>query len=168
MKIQKKHLRIVLIVLAAAVVYNVYVYLKPTGSPAATPRPLLADVQPPAPSEAGPSIDPSSIPEPPRVDLKTEPKWDRDPFLFGGETRDVRPILMAAAPAAPDPIVRSILYSSGRRLAMIEGGKIVKVGDRLGSNEVVDIASDAVVIRTPTGERRRILIYTYGVQGITR
>lgn len=169
MKIQKKHLRVVLIALAAAILFNLYSYLRPAAIPATASRPLLTNASTPPAPDAGPAIDPGSIPEPPRVDLKVEPKFDRDPFLFGNETRDVRPVQMASAiPAGPDPVVRSILYSSGRRLAMIDGGKIVKVGDRVGANEIVDIATDAVVIRTPGGERRRLAIYSVSAQGISR
>lgn len=168
MKIQKKHLRIVVIALAAAILYNVYVYLSPANPPASAARPLLAGApQPDSPATTAP-VDPRSIPAPPAVDLKLDPKYDRDPFLFGDETRDVRVVQPAAAPVGPDPIIRSILFSSGRRLAMVDGGKIVKVGDRMGAGEIVEIASDAVVIRTPTGERRRVGIYGGGAQGITR
>ena len=168
MKIEKRHLRIVLIALVAAILYNVYRYLASNNSAAAAARPLLSNTPPRPPDTPPPSsVDPSSIPEPPRVDLSLDPKWDRDAFLFGNETREVRIVKAAAPPPGPDPIVKSILFSSGRRLAVVDG-HIVKVGDKVGANEVVDIERAAVVFRTASGVRRRVDLYQGGAQGITR
>ena len=168
MKIQKKHLRIVLIALAAAILYNVYRYLATPSGASAAARPLLTNATARGPeAPAMPSLDPSSIPEPPRVDLALDPRWDRDAFLFGNETREVRVVRTAPPPAGPDPVVKSILFSTGRRLAVVDG-RIVKVGDRVGQNEVVEIERAAVVFRTPSGTQRRVDLYQGGVQGITR
>ena len=63
---------------------------------------------------------------PPAVDLASAPSWRRDPFLFGDETRDAaRPVLQTRAPVPP--IVRTILYSASRRLAIVDG-RIVEEG----------------------------------------
>jgi len=65
------------------------------------------------------------------------------------------PRLAAAAEPRPLPVVRSILYSSERRLAFI-GRQIVGVGDVVDGMVVVDITPDSVVLRLPSGEERRV------------
>ena len=59
------------------------------------------------------------------------------------------------APPAPDPTVTSILFSSGRRVALIDG-RIVEAGDRVGPATVQSIDADGVVIVRADGEVRRL------------
>jgi MSHA biogenesis protein MshK len=61
---------------------------------------------------------------------------------FGGEAAAIRP----SAPL----IVTSILVSSGRKIAVIDG-RSVKVGDSIGGARILEIAPDTVVVRTRTG-----------------
>lgn len=160
MKLQQSHLKIALGLLAAAILYNIWVFSsrpRPSGGP--TPAPLLAEASvpspPPAPSGAAP-VDPATIPAPPGVDVKTAPSWAHDPFLRAGEDRRDREVqVVKAVPSDPDPVVRSILFSPDRKLAVIQG-RIYKVGDKVGSSEIVDIERAAVVIRTAAGETRRV------------
>jgi len=55
----------------------------------------------------------------------------------------------------PDPVVRSILYSASRQLALIDG-RIVRPGDRVGLLLVSAIEPDGVIVTTPAGLRKRI------------
>lgn len=157
MKLHPKHLKIVLALLALAVAYNLWSFFGRRAATATPPTaPLLSGSMPNAAPAEEPAIDPATIPAPPVVDLKTRPTWERDPFLLAGENRDDR-IAQVTLPASnePDPIVASILFSPQRKLVVIQG-RIYKVGDRVGAAEIVDIERAAVVIRTPTGERRRV------------
>lgn len=157
MKLQRRHLKIVLGLLALALLYNLWSFFGRRASTSGpSPAPLLSGPTPAAGAPAPPAIDPTTIPAPPVVDLKTTPSWVRDPFLLAGETRD-ETIAQVSLPATndPDPVVHSILFSPQRKLAVIQG-RIYKVGDRVGNSEIVDIERAAVVIRTAAGERRRV------------
>ena len=55
----------------------------------------------------------------------------------------------------PDPVVRSILYSASRQLALIDG-RIVRPGDKVGLLFVSAIEPDGVILTTPAGLRKRI------------
>ncbi len=86
------------------------------------------------------------------------PEWPRDPFENLQEAPEV--VVGAAAPAPaparePDPVVASILYSTGRRLAVIDG-RIVRPGERAGGGRVLDILPKAVVLELPDGDRRTV------------
>lgn len=102
-----------------------------------------------------PQVDPSL---PMQAALTPAPEWKRNPFEATSQLR-----LAASArrepvlPARPDPVVNSILLSVGRRVALIDG-RIVKEGDRVGSAVVRSIEPDSVVIATPDGEERRLLL----------
>jgi len=155
MTVRRGHLGLAVAALAAAALYNVWhVVLRPA---AYSVRP--AQERPFADAAGGGSLpgsgrDPLTIPAPPEVDLLAPPSWRRDPFLFGDETRTVvRPVVRTLA--APEPVVRSILYSSSRRLAMI-GGRIVGVGDVVDGYTVTEIERGAVVFTAPGGVRLRV------------
>jgi hypothetical protein len=159
MTIRRTHLTLALAALAAAVLYNVwYFVLRPSGPAPARPaaeQPLIV------PGGAAPGADaardPLSIPAPPAIDLTSAPSWRRDPFLFGDETRfTARAAAPAAAPALP--VVRTILFSDRRRLAIVDG-RIVGVGETVGAYTVVDIEKGAVVLAAPSGERLRVLLH---------
>ena len=59
------------------------------------------------------------------------------------------------AEARPDPVVKSILYSASRQVALIDG-RIVEPGDRVGLMFVSAIERDGVILTTPAGLRKRI------------
>ena len=63
----------------------------------------------------------------------------------------------------PDPVVTSILVSSGRRVALVEG-QIVAPGDRLAIGVVQSIEPDAVVFTGPDGRSRRVEIARPGIE----
>jgi hypothetical protein len=167
MKVQRSHLRIALFILAAAVLYNVWSFMKPaarTAGPLRQQPALETDARPTA--TGAPAIDPLSIPAPPAVDMSKAPSSGRDPFLFGDETRDDRQ-QAARLELTPDPVVRSILYSSTRKTAILDH-RMVGIGDSVGSLRVTDIERDAVVFTTSTGVRRRVLIHQAIPPGIRR
>ena len=84
------------------------------------------------------------------VDVITPPQWARDPFANAR-----RPRVPATPPAAePDPVVTSILFSSGRRVAIVDG-RIVSAGDRVRTGTIRVIEPDAVVIVDTAGRERR-------------
>ena len=162
MKVKKQHLQLAIGALVVAVAWSAWSYTRGSGRPpllaagAGGQRPLLGLEQPgPAHSVAG-GIDPASIPAPPSVERAAESASSRDPFLFGSEVRDVKEAALVVA-GGSDPLVRSILLSANRRLALIEN-RIVGVGDQVGDFKVVQIDRDAVIFTTAAGERRRVTI----------
>jgi hypothetical protein len=100
----------------------------------------------------------TDVPALPDVALDRLPRWSRDPF---DDMHDVPEVVEAAPPPPPavqaDPAVSSILYSTGRRLALIDG-RIVRPNDRVGSATVIDILPRAVVLESADGERRAVAL----------
>jgi hypothetical protein len=60
-----------------------------------------------------------------------------------------------AGPAAPDPVVHTILFSPQHKVALV-GDRIVRPGDHLGSGVVIAIERNAVVLTTANGLVRRL------------
>ncbi|HET9466860.1 MAG TPA: hypothetical protein VFO48_00555 [Vicinamibacterales bacterium] len=89
---------------------------------------------------------------PQAVDVVTAPRWNRDPFVSKPQ-----PAQEAAAAPPPAPVVHSILFSSGRRVAQVDG-RIVRAGDRVGNSIVQSIERDAVIMADASGATRRIAI----------
>lgn len=58
----------------------------------------------------------------------------------------------------PVPRVTSILVSSDRRMATIDEGRIIGIGDVIGQRLVVDIDERAVVLREPSGAQIRVAL----------
>lgn len=101
--------------------------------------------------------------QPPRiqvVDVNTPPKWTRDPFAKPSRP-DAGPTV--ASVAQPDPVVNSILFSNGRRVALVDG-LVVGPGDRVRGGVVLSIETDAVVIAEPSGRARRVEIARPGAR----
>jgi hypothetical protein len=88
----------------------------------------------------------------PSVDLTTVPEWKRDPFAVGPRPK-ARAIRVADEPEQPE--VSSILFSSGRRVAIVDG-RIVHAGDRVRTGVVQSIERDAVLITTDGRQTRRV------------
>ena len=96
---------------------------------------------------------PASALQTQRVDVVTAPEWTRDPFAKIASPAADQPV----APAQSAPVVSTILFSSGRRMAIVDG-RIVRPGDRVGSGVVRSIEPDAVVIADAGGRERRFAI----------
>ncbi|MBI4520007.1 MAG: hypothetical protein HY701_04170 [Gemmatimonadetes bacterium] len=88
------------------------------------------------------------------VDVTTALVWGRNPFGTGSQPSGDR-VADAETPAVADPVVRSILYSAGRRVALVDD-RIVSVGAEVPAGRIVAIEPEAIVIDTPGGERRRV------------
>jgi len=168
MKVRKSHLRIALIILVAAVAFQLVMYFRSGVRPVAQAQPpqspLIASA---APVAGGGEIDPLAIRAPQDVDLARVPGYPRDPFLFGDETREIVRAAATMPDLGPAPTVRSILFSSARRLAIVDG-KIVGVGDQIGGYQVAEIEQGAVVFALSTGERRRVPVYGAATTGLIR
>jgi hypothetical protein len=93
------------------------------------------------------------------VDVVTSPRWTRDPFANEPRIEQRGP----AAPKEPDPVVTSILFSSGRRVARVDG-RIVRAGDRVRAGIIREIEADAVVIVGSDGRVWRVAM----VRPVTR
>jgi len=95
-------------------------------------------------------------PQPQKVDVVTTPASTPDPSGKQPRAESVADGAVATV-VQPDPVVTSILFSSGRRVALVDG-RIVRQGDRLGAGVVQSIEPDAVVIAGPGGRTRRLEI----------
>ena len=117
----------------------------------------------PAPIEQ-PAIDESPFVPALATPARTEPQVAEAVVLdvedFAGEVPAATGIRVVTSSPEPLPVVRSILYSSDRRLAIV-GSQIVGVGDFIGSAVVTDITPDTVLLRMASGAERR-LVLTYG------
>jgi hypothetical protein len=69
-----------------------------------------------------------------------------------GESKPRRPALLPDAV----PRVTAILVSDERRLATVDNGQIVGVGDMVGRRVVVRIEDRAVILREPSGVEIRV------------
>jgi hypothetical protein len=160
MKLGKTHLVASLAMVAASIAYNVWVFTRPARRSAAVanPVPLVESLQASGPvvtgEQAVASIDPTTVPAPPDVDLGDPPEWARNPFASAA-TRQPDAVITPAIEIAsePDLVIASILHSPDRRLAVVNG-RIVRAGDRIGSSTIVEIQSRAVVVESPRGGRR--------------
>jgi hypothetical protein len=109
---------------------------------------------------------------PPPQAAAPPPKTATAPLQTAGhspDTPDVAPVRTAVARPAPsgpmpellkDPVPRvtSILVSSDRRMATIDDGRIIGIGDVVGKRVVVGIDERAVVLREPSGVQIRVAL----------
>ena len=161
MKLGKPHLIASLVMVAASIAYNVWVFTRPARRSApVAPAPFIENVAASGPVVTGDgtvaAIDPTTVAPPPEVDLSRAPEWRRNPFARTWQHRAEPAVVPAVqVESEPDLVVASILHSADRRLAVVNG-KIVRAGDRIGSSTIVDIQPRAVVIESSRGGRRLI------------
>ncbi len=164
MNVDKRHLAAALLLLAAAIAYNVWMFTRPAAGSAArgvrAPAPVDALPAPVASdgASAAAAIDPARIPPVPDVTLDRLPQWPRNPFE--NVRRAVAPVVVEAAvapPPEPDVVVATILFSPQRRLAMVNG-RIAGIGDKVGAATIVDIQPKAIVVESPVHGRRMIAL----------
>ena len=157
MTLDKRHMAGSVLMLVGAVAYNVWVFTRPATRLAAAPAPIDITGAPSTGPETGERRGALDVPLLQDVALDRVPQWGRDPF----EDMQAAPaVVETAAPPAPpvveaDPVVASILYSTGRRLAVIDG-HIVRPKDRVGSAMVIDILPKGVVLEFADGEVRTV------------
>jgi len=167
-KLGKAHLAGSLAMVVASIGYNVWVFARPaarSSSQASNQAPLVDGLLPTGPVVTGEmgvaTIDPTSVPPPPDVELDRAPEWPRNPFA-SNHIRPAAVVIEGPAPEAvvePDVLVASILHSADRHLAVVNG-RIVRVGDRVGSNTILEIQPRAIVIESPRGGRRTVELRT--------
>lgn len=161
MKLGRKHLIASIVVLAASVAWNIWVFSKPAPRGSVSGASRLEQPPNSGPSTADglvPSIDPATIAPPPPLDLTRAPAWARNPFAHPGAATapgTSSPSPPAPAPVTAIPVLGAILFSDARKSAIIDG-RIVGVGDRVQGGLVVSIARDAVVVELASGERIRL------------
>jgi hypothetical protein len=109
--------------------------------PAPQPRPIFRVMQEPTASRPEPMM-----PRPVRREAAVKPS----------ATTSARPgTARAAAAPPPDANVESILYGPDRRLAIVDG-RIVTIGDYIGSSRIVDITQTAVIVVDGRGGRAQL------------
>jgi hypothetical protein len=164
-KLDKRHLIAAVTLLVGSIIYNVWVFTRPASGTSPAGAPVATFAAAPAPSggaaAASAPLDPAKVKPLPDVELDRLPDWPRNPFA---NLRPQEPAVVdAVAPERPsavpkaDPVVATILYSTDRRLAMVDG-RIVRVGDRLGDATIVDIVPNAVIIESPDRGRRSLTL----------
>lgn len=170
MKLDRRHMVVSVVLLVASIIYNVWIFTRPADG--ARPAASFAGGGQPAPSAQEPSaaggpVDPAQVQELPDVALERPPQWPRDPF---GSTHATAPDVAAVSDTAlevvpdPDPVVASILYSSDRRAAVIDG-RVVRIGDMVGTSLVVDILPKSVVIESRDGGRQTLALKVPAARG---
>lgn len=161
------------VLLVGSIIYNIWVFMGPSTAVTARP-PAGADAQAlpgASPAGSGP-LDPSQVRPLPPVALDRLPQWPRDPFENRrAQAPEIVEVVEGEPPPAAvpdaDPVVASILYSSDRRIAMVDG-RIVRIGDTIGRSKVVDILPKAVVIQSAEGERKTLELKSGLGAGIKR
>ena len=161
MKLDKRHLVVSFVLLIGSIVYNVWVFTRPAAGTSAAAGAQVSSGAALVAQEGNagtvPIVDLTQPPVLPDVTLDKLPEWPRDPFV--GMRRQPAPEIVDVrdpTPAAePDPIVASILYSSSRRLALIDG-RVVRAGDEVSGVRVVEILRNAVIVESAFGGRRTL------------
>jgi hypothetical protein len=96
-------------------------------------------------------------------------KASAPPFRPGRKRTPV-PVSVAplrSVPEGPDPIVRTILFSSQQKSALVDG-RIVRPGDRVGAGTVQSIEADAVVLVSDGGHVKRLALESLRTQATKR
>jgi hypothetical protein len=158
MKLGTTHLVVSLAMVVASIAYNVWVFTRPARRSEPSPAPLVEGLPQSGPIVTGDqvavSIDPTTLPPPPDVDLVRAPEWPRDPFNGAWLRRTETVATPVSEPEVEtDLAVASILHSTDRRLAVVNG-RIVRAGDRIGSSTIVDIQPRAIIVESSRGGRR--------------
>jgi len=171
MKLDKRHLVAALALLVGSIIYNVWVFTRPPAGASAAGTPIAPIADTAAPAAGAPvvaaQLNPSQVTPLPEVELDRLPEWRRNPFA---NPRAPEAAVVTAAPAPiqeADPVVATILYSTDRRLAMVDG-RIVRVGDRLGDATIIDIVPDAVIVESPARGRRSLSLRPTGTGVVAR
>lgn len=154
MKLETRLPGVLLVLLTASILWGVWGCTRPAVNEERRPMEGAAG-QAGATSAPLAVIDWAATAGPPPVDSRADPSWARDPFATVSQAPAAEAGAKTAPTPAAEPVVRTILFSAQRSVALVDG-HIVKVGDRVGDGVVVEISRDAVVIETLTGERKRL------------
>jgi hypothetical protein len=135
--------------------------LKPVPSSAGTIAATSRNVAEPTASKPSPALRPlAPAPAPGAVlPVATPRALDTQAPLADKPGADhVRSALVPDLLKDPVPRVTAILVASDRRLATLDNGRIVTVGDVLGKRVVVGIDERAVALREPSGVQIRVAL----------
>ena len=159
MKLDRRHMAVSGVMLVGSIIYNIWVFTgSGTGAVVTQARPPV-DAVAAAPALPGGSapFDPSQVEPLPDIGLDRLPEWPRNPFENVNEAPEVIAAIEATPEAVPDPdpVVATILYSSDRKAAVVNG-RIVRIGDMVGTAKVVDILPKAVIIDSPERGQRTL------------
>jgi hypothetical protein len=136
-----------------------------TGRSTASPSPSTTPKPPSAPRK---QVSPLVVAPPKRVDPRPQPppapafNESRKPVQPPGVTMPVSTDGRSAESKGPellkDPLPRltAILISSDRRMATIDEGRMVLVGETIGKRVVVAIDDRSIVLREPSGVQIRV------------
>ena len=107
------------------------------------------------PVQSAPLDEPAAQTPPPQASPSATPLRPQQQPQQPAARRSAAVVQSPVAPPQPDPVVRSILVSGDRRVALIDG-RIVSAGDSIGNAVITSIEPDAVVLATADGKSRRI------------
>jgi hypothetical protein len=110
------------------------------------PKPVVTTPPPPPVRQIPPVLPP----------IQRAPKAAAPPLTRPVPTADKPEAARPVPLKDPVPRVTGILVSNERRLATIEGGRIVGVGDAIGNRVVAAIDQDTVLLREPSGVQIRV------------
>jgi outer membrane biosynthesis protein TonB len=140
---------------------------KPSPPPSASPSPSTTTKQQSAPTK---QVSPQVV-APPKQNVHVVPRSQPPPAPTSSESRKpappsgTTPVSTEARSAEskgpellkdPLPRVTAILISSDRRMATIDEGRMVSVGETIGKRLVVAIDDRSVVLREPSGVQIRV------------
>lgn len=163
MKLDRRHMIASVALLVGSIIYNVWAFTRTEETTTAAAPQAVEALNPAATGggdqDAAGLVDPGEVLPLPDVALGRLPEWPRDPFN-SSRARLAPSVPAAAAPVAPpppepDPVVSTILYSVQRRRAVVDG-RIVGIGDKVGTATVADILPDAVIVDSP--RRGRVVL----------
>jgi hypothetical protein len=131
--------------------------LEPVAPRPPAPSPLTAPAQAPQSTTTAPPVQapPADVRPPATADRAAQDPIDNLAPATAMTRPRPRVQRRELGPLVPPPVVTSILISGDRRVARIDG-RIVGVGDRLGSDVVESIEPGVVVLVTDNGGRRRV------------
>jgi hypothetical protein len=140
----------------------------PSSPPSASPSPSTTTKQPSAPTK---QVSPP-IAAPPKQSVHVAPRPHPPPPAASSEARKPAPPSGGTTPVSTDgrsaeskgpellkdplPRVTAILISSDRRMATIDEGRMVLVGETIGKRLVVAIDYRSIVLREPSGVQIRV------------
>jgi hypothetical protein len=146
-----------------------------TRIPGTVQKPRIAQGPPSQPPRTAPipqgSQNPQTTPVPAGRNVRGEeaqPAAREGPRPRAGVSEGQRPSPPKPdVPAVPDPVVQSILYSTGRQVALVDH-RVVGVGDKVANGVVIEIQPEAVVVRTARGQVRRVAMVRPRLAGTNR
>jgi hypothetical protein len=110
----------------------------------------------------------SGVPKAPlAADASQRPEGEKRSTAPFSAAPEKSAILRLPSQQGPDPVVRTILYSSQQKSALVDG-RVVRLGDRVGNGTVHAIAADTVVVVNDDGRLKRLALKSPGTRATKR